>query len=167
MKTRKKIIWEKDDIVVGEFSFADKQKTKTKKYIEFKRGIVLVVPVEKNSVFLLREFRPLIGKTVWRVPAGHLKHGENPKKGAARELLEETGFVARKLTLIGRYMYMGWMKIPIYIFKAEQFSRQKQHLEFYERINAVKIARARAKKMALQDMIEIHHAFALLKYLES
>lgn len=167
MEIRKKTIWAKDDVFVGELTFSDKNKTKTKKYIEFKRGIVLIVPIEKKSVYLLKEFRPLIGKTVWRIPAGHLKYSENPKKGAERELLEETGLIAKKLTLLSSHKYMGWMKITMYVFKAEGLNKKKKHLEFYEKISTVRVSLKEAKRIALNEMVEIHHAFALLKCLDS
>lgn len=165
-KVQKKIIWERDNIAIGEISFKDNGKTKIKEYIELKRCVVLIVPIDKNYIYLLKEYRPLLGKTVWRVPAGTLNHDENPKDGAIRELLEETGFIANNITLIGSYKYMGWVKFPIYLFKAEKLSKKGQQLDFYEKINLVKVTKKDAKKIALNEMVEPHHAFALLKCLE-
>lgn len=90
----------------------------------------MVVPVDKNYVYLLKEYRPLLGKTVWRVPAGTLGVKENPKKGAIRELFEETGLVADKLTLQNYYEYMGWVKFPIFLYKAEGLKKRKTTFGF-------------------------------------
>ena len=115
---QKKTIWEKEGILVGELSFNQDDKIKKKKFVELKRRVILVVPIDEDSVYLLKEYRPLLEKTVWRVPAGTLDVNEDPKKGAERELLEETGFLAKKLNLLSKYDYMGWVKFPIFLFKA-------------------------------------------------
>ncbi len=162
-KVQKKIVWEKDGILVGKLIFEENKKTKEKSYIELKRNVVLVVPVEGDFVYLLKEYRPLLGKTVWRVPAGTLSTKENPLKGAKRELLEETGLSASKMTLLKKYEYMGWVKFPIYIFKAEGLNKKEQKLEFYEKISLIKVSKQKAKKIALDEMEEPHHSFALLK----
>jgi ADP-ribose pyrophosphatase len=166
IKIQKKKVWEKGNIVVGKLTFKENNKIKVKEYIELKRRIVLVVPVDDKYVYLLKEYRPFIGKTVWRIPAGNLDSNEDPKKGAKRELLEETGLSAKKLTFLNSYEYMGWVKFPMFIFKAEGLSQKKQRLSFYEKINVVKVSKKEARKIALNEMVEPYLAFALLKCLE-
>src|SRR5262249_13751456 len=65
-------------------------------------GAVAILPlVDVEHVCLLRNHRPVVGATLWEVPAGTLEAGEAPEKAAARELEEETGYTAgswRKLT---------------------------------------------------------------------
>tara|TARA_Y100000310_G_scaffold302118_1_gene339163 strand:+ start:694 stop:1197 length:504 start_codon:yes stop_codon:yes gene_type:complete len=163
---QKKTIWEKEGILVGELSFNQDDKIKKKKFVELKRRVILVVPIDEDSVYLLKEYRPLLERTVWRVPAGTLDVNEDPKKGAERELLEETGFLAKKLNLLSKYDYMGWVKFPIFLFKAEGLNKKEQQLEFYEEINLVKVTREEAKRIALNEMVEPHHAFAVLKCIE-
>lgn len=165
-KVQKKVIWKKGNILVGKLTFKKNNKIKAKEYVELNRKIVLIVPVDGKCVYLLREYGPLIGKTIWRVPAGNLKQNENPLKGAARELLEEAGLLANKITLLNNYDYMGWVKLPICLFKAEGLSKKQQRLEFYEKINLVKVTKKEAKRIALDEMVELHHSFAVLKCLE-
>jgi len=166
IKVQKTTVWEKGNILVGKLTFKDDDKTIVKEYIELKRRVILVVPIDDKYVYLLKEYRPLLGKTVWRVPAGTLDSNENPRKGAERELLEETGFTTKKLTLLKKYEYMGWVKFPIFLFKAEELNKQKAQLDFYEKIDLVKVTKKEARKIALDKMAEPHHAFALLKCLE-
>ena len=163
---QKKVIWEKDGILVGDLTFKKDGKTKNKKFIELRRRVVLIVPISEDSVYLLKEYRPLLGKTVWRVPAGTLDEGEDPAIGAKRELIEETGLESNKFKLIKYYEYMGWVKFPIYIFKAEKLTKKEQKLDFYEKIDLIKVSKKEARKIALNEMEEPHHAFALLKCLE-
>jgi ADP-ribose pyrophosphatase len=61
--------------------------------------ICLVLDVEGNIV-LVRQFRPPLGRTTIEVPAGSIDPGETPHQAAAREILEETGYVCRKLVRI-------------------------------------------------------------------
>lgn len=54
---------------------------------------VCVVPVtERGNVVLVGQHRHPHGKTHWELPAGRLEDGEDPARGARRELLEETGY---------------------------------------------------------------------------
>lgn len=58
------------------------------------KSVGVVVQNSKNEVLL---FKRVKFPFVWTIPAGHLDLGENPKRAAARELLEETQIVANNL----------------------------------------------------------------------
>jgi ADP-ribose pyrophosphatase len=66
--------------------------------------IVIVPYFEKEGNFLMIEqFRDPIRKSLWEFPAGMVKGNETPEMTANRELEEETGYVAKKLDIIGQY----------------------------------------------------------------
>jgi ADP-ribose pyrophosphatase len=66
--------------------------------------IVIVPLFERQERFLMIEqFRDAVGRSLWEFPAGMIKGNESPEETARRELEEETGFVARKLDIIGQY----------------------------------------------------------------
>ena len=52
----------------------------------------IVVINDKNEILLVRQFRFGTDKIEMEIPGGCLNKGEAPKKGAQRELKEETGF---------------------------------------------------------------------------
>ena len=53
---------------------------------------------------MVRQWRHGSSEFELELPAGALDHGESPLEAAARELREETGFAAEKLTLLGSAM---------------------------------------------------------------
>ena len=67
-------------------------------------GAVCVIPLKDDGrVILERQYRYAVGRVMVEIPAGKLEPGEDPRECAARELEEETGFVAGELVDIGEY----------------------------------------------------------------
>jgi ADP-ribose pyrophosphatase len=65
-------------------------------------GSVVLIPVnEEGEIILVRQYRPAIGRWVWELPAGTLKHGEDADAAAARECQEEIGLVPTQLEHLG------------------------------------------------------------------
>ncbi len=63
---------------------------------------VSVVPqTTTGEIVLVRQFRPAVEATTLELPAGLVDPGDTPEQTAIRELKEETGFVATRVTLIG------------------------------------------------------------------
>ena len=60
-------------------------------------GAVAIVPLlDDGRIVLERQYRHPTGKVMIEIPAGKLDPGEEPLVCARRELLEETGYVARE-----------------------------------------------------------------------
>jgi NTP pyrophosphohydrolases including oxidative damage repair enzymes len=59
-------------------------------------GAVLIIPrlMPSNRYILIKQFRPPVNGNVMEFPAGLINDGEAPELAAARELREETGYVA-------------------------------------------------------------------------
>jgi ADP-ribose pyrophosphatase len=65
------------------------------------KGIVAVVPVTDNKeVLLIRQFRPPVNGYVIEFPAGLNDKGDTLQEAARRELLEETGYTAKKMVFL-------------------------------------------------------------------
>ncbi len=67
-------------------------------------GAVVIVPMQGDSVLMLEQFRPVMGKTILELPAGTLDPGEKLLVAAQRELREETGYQAGELVLLSQVL---------------------------------------------------------------
>ena len=67
-------------------------------------GSVVIIPVtEAGEIVLVRQYRPAIGSSVWELPAGSLKPGEEVQMAALRECHEETGMIPGELEALGSF----------------------------------------------------------------
>ncbi len=75
----------------------------TREYVRHP-GAVMVIPLlDDEQVVLVRQFRYPLGRTFIEFPAGKIDTGEDLLGCAQRELLEETGYVAREWTYLGGF----------------------------------------------------------------
>lgn len=112
-------------------------------------GAVLIVPFLNNdTIILLRQFRPVVNTYIYELPAGTLKKRETPFSCAKREIAEETGFSARKLTKLGFvYPVPGYSTEKITFFKAEGLNQQKDKGDKDEIIEILPMGRQRVMDM--------------------
>ncbi len=66
------------------------------------RTVALVAITRDDQVVLARQFRPGPGRVLLELPGGIVEPDEDVVEAAARELVEETGFVAADLALVGQ-----------------------------------------------------------------
>jgi len=82
---------------------------------------VNVVPVTtEGNVVLIRQFRHGIQDVTMEIPGGMIDEGETPEAAAARELREETGYVAEKIRFLARVLPNPAVQNNyLYLFAAE------------------------------------------------
>ena len=85
---------------------------------------------EDPLVLIERQFRHAAQQFLYEVPAGKMETGEDHLEAAKRELLEETGFQAKKWTKLVKYFaspgFLGeWMQV----FLAEDLTAGEAHPE--------------------------------------
>ena len=61
---------------------------------------VVVAVTTEHRVIMVRQYRHGVEKVLLELPAGCIEAGEDPKDGAVRELLEETGYKAGSLEFL-------------------------------------------------------------------
>lgn len=89
-------------------------------------GSVAVVPIVKEGeVLLIRQYRYAIKGYLYEIPAGTLEKGETPEQCAMREMVEETGYLPRKLEKLGQfYPSPGVMNELMHLYKGTQLVRK-------------------------------------------
>ena len=68
------------------------------------RGSVVLVPQpDPDHVILIRQYRPVLKKWIWELPAGSLEPGEQPARAARRECEEEIGLRPGRIEKLGAF----------------------------------------------------------------
>ncbi|MFA5008701.1 MAG: NUDIX hydrolase [Candidatus Omnitrophota bacterium] len=112
-------------------------------------GAVLIVPLfSNNRVILLRQYRPVIKKYIYELPAGTLEKGESPVACAKREIIEETGFSAKRLSRLSEIIPVpGYSTEKIFIYKAEDLVKTEQLCQKDEVIETFVFTKRQIQKM--------------------
>ncbi len=99
-------------------------------------GAVLILPeLSGNRIVLLRNHRVAVGDTLWELPAGTLEPPEPPIAAAARELEEETGYRAGRITPMGEfYTSPGFCDELMRVFLAQDLDWVGERHEPHEEI---------------------------------
>jgi ADP-ribose pyrophosphatase len=94
-------------------------------------GAALIVPfLSTDKVLMIRQYRPVIGKYIYELPAGTLEPRERPSACARREVMEETGYKAARITKLGVIVPVpGYSTEKIFIYKAEKLTKAKRSLD--------------------------------------
>jgi ADP-ribose pyrophosphatase len=70
-------------------------------------AVILAIDNEKNRknpwVVMERQYRQAAGRFLWELPAGKIERDEDPLLGAQRELAEETGYRAKKWSVLAQF----------------------------------------------------------------
>lgn len=100
------------------------------------RGSVVVLPVFADGrVVLIRQYRHAAGQALWELVAGSIEPGESPLRAGQRELLEETGYRARKFApLLDFFPSPGFLTEKMHLVRATGLTKSRARPEADERI---------------------------------
>jgi ADP-ribose pyrophosphatase len=120
--------------------------------------VILAVDESKNpadpDVILERQYRHAAGQYLIELPAGTRDPGEAPLAAAKREMIEETGYRAKKWTLLQKYYaspgFLGeWMQI----YLARDIRQGEAKLEEDENLEVFRLPLSEAMKMVAEGKI--------------
>jgi ADP-ribose pyrophosphatase len=99
-------------------------------------GSVVVLPIFKDgSIVLIRQYRHSVGEFLWELVAGRKEPAETPQAAARRELIEETGYRAKRLRKLMRVVPTpGFVNEWMWIFAAEGLTQGEAQPEEDEKI---------------------------------
>ncbi|MFN3307788.1 MAG: NUDIX hydrolase [Anaerolineales bacterium] len=103
-------------------------------------GAIVIVPLDhEGNIWFVDQYRHAAGETLLELPAGTLEDQEDPLASAQRELREEIGMAASRLTPLGEfYIAPGYSTEYLYIFLAENLTPDPLPLDEDEMIRVIK-----------------------------
>lgn len=118
-------------------------------------GSVVVLPILPDKrILLIRQYRHATRQYMWELVAGRIDAGEKPKEAALRELIEETGYRAKKVRVfLDVFPTPGFLEERMYILLAEGLTLGKAEPEEDERIEAKAFTRKEVQKMIASNTI--------------
>jgi ADP-ribose pyrophosphatase len=113
-------------------------------------GSVVVLPVLPDGrILMIRQYRHAARQYLWELVAGRIDAREKPRQAAARELIEETGYRARKFRIfLDVFPTPGFLEERMFILLAEGLTAGVAEPEEDEKL----VSRAYTRKQ-LQEMI--------------
>jgi ADP-ribose pyrophosphatase len=129
-------------------------------------GSVVVMPILPDGrIILIRQYRHAARRFLWELVAGRIDPGESVRKAAARELIEETGYRAKRLRVfLDLFPTPGFVEERMYISIAEGVSAGKAEPEEDERITSKAFTRKELEKMIQHGVLRDAKSVAGLLY---
>ncbi len=128
-------------------------------------GSIVVLAVEESGsgkssgsaeprILLERQYRHAAQSMMWELPAGRIDEGESELAAARRELLEETGYTARKWKKVLRfYVSPGFLDETMTIYLARDLRAGEAQPEADEKIAIHLVPLSEAREMARDGRI--------------
>ncbi len=135
-------------------------------------GSIVILAVDNSGtesrVLLERQYRHAAGARLWELPAGSLEPDEDKLAAAKRELMEETGYTARKWEkALYFYVSPGFLTESMQVFLAQGLTKGKAQPEDDERIAIRFFSVRQAVEMAVSGKIIDAKTIAGILWLQS
>lgn len=132
----------------------ENSETAFREVIEHSGGVCVLPITDNDEIFFVKQFRYPFRAVLMEIPAGKREKGEDPLSCGIRELKEEIGATAGKITSLGKlYPTVAYDTEVIYMYMAQELSFAEQHLDADEFVDVVKIPFEEAVRMVMNDEI--------------
>jgi ADP-ribose pyrophosphatase len=131
-------------------------KLATREFLDHPGAVGIVPFLDKNHVVMVRQYRYPVGEVTLELPAGKLDKGESVLTCLKRELQEETGYTALKITpLIQYWPSPAFANEVLHLYVAEKLVPGKMNTDEDEFLQCVivpfKKALAMVKRGEIRD----------------
>jgi ADP-ribose pyrophosphatase len=129
-------------------------------------GSVVVLPVFADGrILLIQQYRYATRQFLWELVAGRIDKGEEVQTAAARELLEETGYSAKKLRVfLDMFPTPGFLEERMYVLLATGLTEGQAQPEEDEKIMLKTFSPAQVEKMIRDNALRDAKSIAGLLY---
>ncbi len=116
--------------------------------VEHPGSVAIVALTARDELILVRQWRYSIQSELLEIPAGTREPGESPVITAARELREETGYLARELREIATlFPTAGYSTEQMHVFLAASCQRGDRDESGDERTEVVLVPRSELTRL--------------------
>ncbi|MCC2525990.1 ADP-ribose pyrophosphatase [Bacillus halotolerans] len=144
-------------------------KTSKREIVKHPGAVAVLAVTDEGKIIMVKQFRKPLERTIVEIPAGKLEKGEEPEYTAIRELEEETGYTAKKLTKITAfYTSPGFADEIVHVFLAEELSvlEEKRELDEDEFVEVMEVTLEDALKLVeSREVYDAKTAYAI-QYLQ-
>lgn len=89
--------------------------------VRHRGSVVILAQPSPDRIVLIRQYRPVIQRWIWELPAGSLDAGEAPERAVVRECEEEIGLTPRRVTrLASWYPTPGFCDEIMHFYRCEE-----------------------------------------------
>ncbi|EGQ4046213.1 NUDIX domain-containing protein [Staphylococcus pseudintermedius] len=163
----------KESIYKGKIIEVEKHKvslpnneTAYREVVKHNGAVAICALTPDQQVILVKQYRKALEQELLEIPAGKLEPGEDRESAAMRELQEETGYKAKKLTLIGEvYGTPGFSNEKISVYFADNLVEGKVNLDEDEFVEKVLYSLDDVKKAVEARTIEDAKTFIAFQHL--
>ncbi len=129
-------------------------------------GSVVILPLLPDGrILLVRQYRHATRQFLWELVAGRIERGENPRQAAARELLEETGYRAKRYRVfLDVFPTPGFLEERMYILLAQGLISGDARPEEDEKISSRVFNRSQLRQMIRRGKLRDAKTIAGLLY---
>jgi ADP-ribose pyrophosphatase len=134
-------------------------------------GSVVVLPVLPDGrILLIQQYRHATRQYLWELVAGRIDAGETPKVAAARELIEETGYRAKRLRVFMEFFPTpGFLEEKMFLLLAEGLTvgeaEPEEDEKIFSRAYKLKELEEMIRRGKLQDAKSIAGILFYLRFL--
>lgn len=102
----------------------------TREYVKHSGAVAILALDNENNLIMERQYRHPVERIVYEIPAGKLDPNEDELTCGRRELVEETGYVAREWILLGECLpCIGYSNEKIVYYLARDLAYTVQNLD--------------------------------------
>ena len=149
----------KDEIILPNGNQSDRE------VVEHSGGVCVLPLTDDDTVIMVKQFRYPFKEALLELPAGKREPDEDPLECGKRELLEETGYSAKKFDYLGKlYPTPAYCTEVIHMYLARELSKGKNNLDPDEFLEVVEFPFDKVIDMIFRNEIpDAKTQFAMLK----
>lgn len=158
------ILWSDADWqLIRESATIPDGRVKTAVRVKRADSVHLIAYKTPSTILLLREYRPYYGSYVWMLPGGRVDKEADVIAAAQRELQEEAGFRAEKITPLSRANYSESIMATTHVVIAEGLAPDPLPQDADELIEVHECSPDEAlEKVLSSNRVHLASAYALL-----